>query len=93
MLDPYIRTNLQESHTGSWAANFKAPDVYGVFKFVMQYRRPGYSYIDIVRQAPIRPYKHNEFDRFLVSAYPYYVSCFSMMIGFFLLGRFFLYQK
>ncbi|GMH41291.1 hypothetical protein BSKO_09201 [Bryopsis sp. KO-2023] len=94
MMDPHIRTNLLPSKEGGvLSADFKAPDVYGVFKFVMEYRKPGYSYIDIVRQAPIRPFRHNEFGRFLVSAYPYYVSCFSIMIGFFVLGFFFLYHK
>lgn len=92
MLDPYIRTDLQEGEDGTWFADFKAPDVYGVFKFEVHYRRAGYSYIDIVQQAPIRPFRHNEFDRFLVAAYPYYTSCFSMMVGFFMLGWLFLYK-
>ena len=47
MLDPHIRTALTENRTSTSAegatyrANFKAPDRHGVFKFVVEYWRPG----------------------------------------------------
>lgn len=124
------------------------PDVYGVFKYVVDYSHRGYSYIKLTHQVrdlriesvpelyacayvaalrarlprrrktraraapklstpltlpslplhphpqvPVRPFKHNEYERFLVCAYPYYASALSMMAGFFVLGFYFLYTK
>jgi oligosaccharyltransferase complex subunit beta len=43
--------------------------------------------------VPVRPFKHNEYERFLVAAYPYYASGFSTMAAFFVFGFFFLYHK
>lgn len=44
-------------------------------------------------QVPVRPFKHNEYERFLTCAFPYYASAGSTMAAFFLLGFFFLYVK
>lgn len=44
-------------------------------------------------QVPVRPFRHNEFERFLVCAYPYYASAASSCVAFFALGWFFLYHK
>ncbi|CAD7704855.1 unnamed protein product [Ostreobium quekettii] len=93
MMDPYIRKTLSHDGNGTFYADFKAPDVYGVFKFVIDYMGTGYSYLAISEQAPLRPFRHDEYERFILSAYPYYASCFSMMIGFFLLGFLYLYHK
>jgi oligosaccharyltransferase complex subunit beta len=47
MLDPHIRTALTEdksiiSEIGTtYTAKFRAPDRHGVFKFVVEYWRPG----------------------------------------------------
>ena len=43
--------------------------------------------------VPIRPFKHNEYERFIVQAYPYYASLISMMAGFLAVGGYFLYTK
>lgn len=47
----------------------------------------------VLLQMPVRPFKHNEYERFLVCAYPYYASALSGMLAFFALGWFFLYHK
>jgi hypothetical protein len=44
-------------------------------------------------QVPVRPFKHNEYERFLLCAYPYYASALSVMGAFFAVGMFFLYTK
>ncbi|KAL4458520.1 hypothetical protein ABPG75_013385 [Micractinium tetrahymenae] len=93
MLDPYIRTSLKHDGQGRFATQVKVPDVYGVFKWVLEYRRLGYSFIELTETVPIRPFKHNEYERFIVQAYPYYASCASMMAGFLAVGAFFLYTK
>lgn len=93
MLDPYIRLPLRHEGNGTYSLQFKVPDVYGVFKYVIDYKHLGYSYVSISRQVPVRPFKHNEYERFLVCAYPYYASALSSMLAFFFLGFFFLYHK
>ena len=69
------------------------PDVYGVFKFVIDYARSGYTSIELSEQVPVRPFRHNEYERFIVSAFPYYASVVSLMIAFVLLDVLFLYHK
>lgn len=93
MMDPYVRTALTPDDKGVFSTDIHVPDVYGVFKFVVNYRRPGYSWIAIEEQVPIRPFRHNEYPRFLPCAYPYYAGAASMMAGFFALGVFVLYSK
>ena len=67
--------------------------MYGIFKFVVDYKRLGYTNILLSEQIPIRHFKHDEFERFIVAAYPYYSSAFSVMIAFFIFSFVFLYHK
>jgi oligosaccharyltransferase complex subunit beta len=39
---------------GNFSTKFKVPDVYGVFKFVIQYAEPGYNHIELSKQIPVR---------------------------------------
>ena len=41
----------------------------------------------------MRPYKHNEFERFLTAAYPYYAAAASTMTAFFVFSFLYLYQN
>ena len=41
----------------------------------------------------MRPFRHDEYERFLVAAYPYYAASLSTAAAFFLLGLVFLYGK
>lgn len=96
MLDPYIRTFLSQNpqnKNGTYSTIVKVPDTYGVFKWVLTYHRLGYSWLDIVHTVPVRPFRHYEYERFIVQAYPYYASTASMMAGFFALGFLFLYSR
>ena len=94
MLDPYVRkTMVAEPSTGKYVANFIAPDSYGIFKFRVLYRRLGYSVLHAETQVSIRPFKHNEYERFIPSAYPYYASAMSAMVGFFVFSVFFLFSS
>lgn len=43
-------------------------------------------------QVSIRPFTHNEYERFLVAAYPYYASALSVMVGFLVFCAAFLYS-
>jgi oligosaccharyltransferase complex subunit beta len=93
MLDPYLRQPMTHDGKGRYSLRFKVPDVYGVFKYVIDYSHRGYSYISLQHVVPVRPYKHDEYERFLLPAYPYYASVLSTMAAFFLVGFAFLYSK
>uniref|UniRef100_A0A7S1TQA8 Dolichyl-diphosphooligosaccharide--protein glycosyltransferase 48 kDa subunit n=1 Tax=Phaeomonas parva TaxID=124430 RepID=A0A7S1TQA8_9STRA len=79
MLDPFIRTTLESDGRGTFSTSFMAPDTYGIFKFKLLYRRPGYSTLHVEKVVSVRPFKHNEYDRYITSAYPYYTTAFVMM--------------
>jgi oligosaccharyltransferase complex subunit beta len=94
MLDAYVRKTMKsDPSTGKFVAEFTAPDSYGVFKFRVLYRRTGYSVLHAETQVSIRPFKHNEYERFIFSAYPYYASAFSATIAFFVFSVFFLFSS
>ncbi len=57
MLDPYVRRALAHNGEGTFSLQFKVPDVYGVFKYVVDYRRRGYSHIGITKaRGPCGPW-------------------------------------
>jgi len=93
MIDPYIRTTLKNDGKGHYTASFKLPDVYGVFKFRLNYHKKGYSNIELEQQVSVHPFRHNEFERFIDVAFPYYISAFSVFTAFFLFGWLFLYSS
>jgi oligosaccharyltransferase complex subunit beta len=64
-----------------------------VFKFIIDYKRIGYSYLDVSTKIPLRPYNHDEYARFLPTAYPYYVAVFTVLFGFVVFTVVFLYGR
>eukprot|EP01006_Ploeotia_vitrea_P041006 TRINITY_DN66477_c8_g16_i1.p1 TRINITY_DN66477_c8_g16~~TRINITY_DN66477_c8_g16_i1.p1 ORF type:complete len:334 (-),score=200.25 TRINITY_DN66477_c8_g16_i1:937-1938(-) len=92
MLDPYYRVVLDHDGSGLYSTKFQIPDVFGVYKFRINYDQPGFTNIFFEQQVNVRPFRHNEFERFLPCAFPYYAGAFSMMGGFFVFGVVFLYQ-
>ncbi|WWC85977.1 uncharacterized protein L201_000848 [Kwoniella dendrophila CBS 6074] len=88
MLDPHIRTALKQDKSASVAqgttykAKFIAPDRHGVFKFVVEYWRPGWSYIRSSEKASVVPLRHDEYPRFITGAWPYYIAACSTSITF-----------
>ena len=94
MLDPYYRVPLRRlNRTETFRAEFKVPDKLGVFKFKIEYKRHGYTFVEQETLVSLRQWKHNEFPRFQVQAYPYYASTFLMLAAFFLFTLMFLYSK
>jgi len=93
-LDPYVRTLLKHDEKGVYSTQFRIPDVYGVFTFRLIHNGMGYTFVDWQDSGiAVRPYRHDEYERFIVAAYPYYVSAFSMMFGFAIFTVFFLYHQ
>ncbi|KAM6500952.1 oligosaccharyl transferase beta subunit [Amanita muscaria] len=84
MLDPHIRTALlPESETpGKYSVTFRVPDRHGVFKFVINHRRNGMTYLQSSTTVAVVPPRHDEYPRFLSAAWPYYVGAMSTSIGF-----------
>jgi oligosaccharyltransferase complex subunit beta len=93
MLDAYVRKIMTADNHGKFSCLFTAPDSYGVFKFRVLYRRLGYSVLHAETQVSIRPFKHNEYERFIFSAYPYYASAFSATVALFVFSVFFLFSS
>eukprot|EP00903_Cladosiphon_okamuranus_P011802 g11090.t1 len=93
MLDAYERITLEPGAKGLFKTTFTVPDTYGIFKFRVHYRRPGYTVLSFSTQVSIRPFTHSEYERFLVAAYPYYASALSVMVGFLMFCAAFLYSK
>ena len=93
-IDPFVRIYLNKTRNGmAYYADFKLPDVYGVFQFKVDYNRIGYTHLFSTTQVSVRPFQHTQYERFIPSAYPYYVSAFSMMIGIVLFSLVFLHYR
>ncbi|KAJ8867296.1 hypothetical protein PR048_031097 [Dryococelus australis] len=92
-IDPFVRMTLEHKPGGRYEARFKIPDVYGVYQFKVDYNRIGYTRLFSTTQVSVRPLMHTEYERFIPSAYPYYMSAFSMMLGVFLFSFVFLHFK
>ncbi|KAG9482708.1 hypothetical protein GDO78_011386 [Eleutherodactylus coqui] len=91
-IDPFVRTFLKKNG-GKYRVQFKLPDVYGVFQFKVDYNRLGYTHLYSATQVSVRPLQHTQYERFIPSAFPYYASAFSMMIGLFIFSIVFLHMK
>ena len=91
-IDPFVRTTLKKKG-GAFVAEFTIPDVYGVYQFKVDYVRTGLTRLYSTTQYSVRPLKHNQYERFIASAYPYYASSFSMMAGVFVFSIVFLHYK
>ena len=91
-LDPFVRSTLTKTNE-NYQIKFQIPDVYGVFKCVVDYNRVGYTHLFSSTQVSVRPLQHTEYDRFIPAAYPYYVSAFSMIITVFFFSFIQLYHS
>ncbi|XP_039139657.1 dolichyl-diphosphooligosaccharide--protein glycosyltransferase 48 kDa subunit [Dioscorea cayenensis subsp. rotundata] len=93
MMSPYVLKTLSNDQKGLYSTSFKVPDVYGVFQFKVEYQRLGYTSLSLAKQIPVRPFRHNEYERFIPAAFPYYGASFSTMAGFFIFTIVYLYNK
>lgn len=85
-IDPFVRKTMNLIKPGKYQTTFKIPDTYGVYQFKVRYERIGLSYLNNSTQISVRPLKHTQYERFIPSAYPYYFSAFSMMVGTYLMS-------
>lgn len=80
---PALTASTPDPRFATLAATFTAPDVYGIFKLALHHARPGWSFVDEETLAPLRPFNHDEYDRFLPAAAPYYTAAASVSVAFF----------
>jgi oligosaccharyltransferase complex subunit beta len=82
MLDPWVINRLTD-HKGSstYSAEFITPSTAGIYQYKFIYERPGYNFLSEIHRVTVRPRKHDEFDRFLLVALPYYTGTFATIIG------------
>lgn len=93
MMSPYVLRTLSTDQKGLYHTSIKVPDVYGVFQFKVEYQRLGYTSLSLSKQIPVRPFRHDEYERFIPTAFPYYGASFSTMAGFFIFSIVYLYNK
>lgn len=65
-----------------FATSFQVPDRHGVFTFDLNFKRQGLSFVEKKDTAPVRPFNHDEYPRFLSSSWPYITGAFSTVGGF-----------
>jgi oligosaccharyltransferase complex subunit beta len=92
MLDPYIRQTFTVKGS-ALITKFKLPDHYGVFTFKVAYKRHGLTEILQSETVQVRPFRHDQYPRFITVARPYYTNLFSLMAGFFVLSAVFLFNR
>merc|ERR1711920_268728 len=92
MLDPYIRKTFDYQGDGSYTTQFQLPDTYGVFKLVVKHEEFGVSWIDVETPTPLRPFRTDEYDRFIPMQIPYYATAYTCMAGVLVLCVAFLYS-
>ncbi|SCV73025.1 BQ2448_6950 [Microbotryum intermedium] len=91
MLDPHLRVPLTVSdrqiHADDgetavrYTSSFHAPDRHGVFTLRVDYRRPGWSFLDEKALVSVAPPRHDEFERFITGAMPYYGGALSVSVA------------
>ncbi|TIA68352.1 hypothetical protein E3P92_04087 [Wallemia ichthyophaga] len=88
MLDPHIRAHVPPSHISEdgtsmvYKLTFRVPDRHGIFKFVVDWKRQGYSFIDEQMRTTVAPIRHDEHPRFLNHAWPFYSGTLFTLVSF-----------
>jgi len=93
-IDPFVRVTMENAGgAGTMVAKFQVPDTYGVYQFKVNYQRLGFTRVSTADQISVIPLRHDQYERFISSAYPYYASAFSMMAGLCIFSVVFLHHK
>ena len=93
MLDPYYQVLLERveqpgspdyDQTATYKYGFRTPERLGIFKFKIQHWRYGYSFLEVEEEVAVIQWRHDGFPRYLTRAFPFYVTVFVLMAGFFM---------
>ncbi|UZJ54162.1 hypothetical protein CBS101457_003482 [Exobasidium rhododendri] len=67
-----------------YSSTFRLPDKHGVYTFLVDWKRHGWSYVHTRDTAPVRPFNHDEHPRGLHSAWPYVTGASTTVLAFLL---------
>lgn len=85
MLDPHVRIPLVRTQSLNnrqrYEASFVAPDRHGVFTLRVDHRRPGWANLETATVVSVTPLYHDEYERFILGAFPYYGGALSVSAG------------
>lgn len=84
-------TMARELNTYSY--KFRVPQRLGVFRFVVDYSRYGLSFLDEQSEVSVIQWRHDAYPRYLVRAYPFYLSVMVLIGAFFLFIVSFLFSE
>ena len=70
----------------------KTPWRLGIFRFHVDYKRYGLTYVDNRMEVSVIQLRHDEFPRYETSGYPYYLNVFVLMASSFLFVVFFVFS-
>lgn len=86
MLDPYYQDVLTQtaSNSPTYTYKLKTPWRLGIFKFIVDYKRYGLTYIDNKMEVSVIQLRHDEFPRFENTGFPYFTSVFVLMAASFM---------
>jgi oligosaccharyltransferase complex subunit beta len=86
MLDPYYQVPLRRLNKDlpTYTYQLKTPWRLGIFRFHVDYKRYGLTYIDNRMEVSVIQLRHDEFPRFETTGFPYYVNVFVLMTASFL---------
>lgn len=80
MMDTWGRRRLTKSG-GTWKGKLRVPDRIGVYKLKMEIRETGWTEVSEEKEIRVRPYAHDEFERFIEMAFPYYTAVAVMLLA------------
>jgi len=81
-LDPFVRHMMHHVGVGRYKTTFTVPDVFGIYKMIANVKSRGWSFLDVEEVVTVRPFRHDEYARFLLVAFPYYCGTFTAAVGF-----------
>lgn len=86
MMDPYYQVALEQKDTNSatYMYQLKTPWRLGIFKFIIDFKRYGFTYIDNKLEVSVIQLRHDEFPRFETTGFPYFANVFVLMASSFL---------
>ena len=95
MLESYQTVFLEKSSTSekTFTKTFRVPQRLGIFRFIVDFVRPGLKRIDLEEQVSVIQWRHDSFPRFLMKAYPFYLTALLLMGAFAVLVHFLLFSK
>lgn len=64
-----------------------------MFHFKVNYQKPTFTFLAHKDKVAVRPFRHNEYARFLLCASPYYLGVMLPLLGFLVMFWGLLYSK